>query len=157
MARRFQDLDAVANAWFDRARRAMLEPPPEGFAAMPAPERLHLLLMRWFDALAPHRAVTGQMLREKLYLSHPHHWAPTIFGLSRLMNWLRDAALLDAGGRRRQLEEIGLTLLFLDALSVWRRDDTPGQAETRAHLRRSLARADRRLAWLWGGPAPARP
>lgn len=147
---RFRDLDAVADAWFVRARQAMLAPPPEGFAEMLPPERLHLLLMRWFNCLAPHRAVTGQMLREKLYASHPHHWAPMIFSLSRLINWLRDAALLDASGRRRQMEEIGLTMLFLGALAVWQRDDTPGQEDTSAYLRRRLARADRRMAWLWG-------
>ena len=50
--------------------------------------------MRWFDALAPHREVTDQMLREKLYASHPHHWAPMIFNLSRTIHWLRDAARL---------------------------------------------------------------
>ncbi|MPY73306.1 MAG: TetR/AcrR family transcriptional regulator [Alphaproteobacteria bacterium] len=158
VAARYRDLDAVADAWFERARQAMLAPPPDGFDTMPPPERLHLLLMRWFDALAPHRAVTGQMLGEKLYLSHPHHWVPMIFNLSRLVNWLRDAARLDATGRRRQMEEIGLTMLFLATLAVWRHDESAGQADTRACLRRQLARADRRMGWLWGGaPAAKRP
>lgn len=150
----YRDVDAIADAWFERARQAMLAPLPDGFDAMPPPERLHLLLMRWFDALAPHRAVTGQMLDEKLYPSHPHHWVPMIFNLSRLVNWLRDAALLDATGRRRQMEEIGLTALFLATLAVWRHDESAGQADTRAYLRRRLLRADRRMGWLWGG-APA--
>lgn len=154
---RFRDLDAVADAWFARARQAMLAPPPEGFAAMLPPERLHLLLMRWFDALSPHRTVTGQMLREKLYASHPHHWVPMVFNLSRLIHWLRDAALLDASGRRRQMEEIGLTMLFLGTLAVWRNDASEGQAETSAWLRRRLARADRQMAWLWGAAPPAGP
>ena len=157
VAAHFRDLDAIADAWFARARQAMLAPPPDGFAGMPPPERLHLLLMRWFDALAPHRAVTGQMLREKLYVSHPHHWGPMIFSLSRLINWLRDVALLDAPGRRRQMEEIGLTMLFLGALAVWQRDKSADQADTSAYLRRRLAKADRRMAWLWGAPPSAPP
>ena len=156
VAAHFRDLDAIADAWFARARQAMLAPPPDGFAEMPPPERLHLLLMRWFDALAPHRAVTGQMLREKLYASHPHHWVPMVFSLSRLINWLRDAALLDAPGRRRQMEEIGLTMLFLGALAVWRQDGSADQADTSAWLKRRLAKADRRMAWLWGA-APSAP
>ena len=145
-----RDIDAVADAWFARALAAMLQPPPEGFADRTPEERLHLLLMRWFDALAPHRSVTGQMLRTKLYPSHPHHWLPMVFSLSRLINWLRDAALLDAVGRRRQAEEIGLTALFLATLAVWQRDGSPNQERTREFLRRRLAEAGRAMRRLYG-------
>lgn len=150
----YRDQDAIANAWFGRAWQAMLAPPPQGFAAMPAEERLHLVLMCWFDALAPHREVTSQMIGEKLHLPHAHHWVPMIFDLSRTIQWLRDAAMLDAGGRRRQIEEIGLTMLFLATLGVWRHDRSPGQERTRAFLRRRLARADRAMVRLWGAAPP---
>ncbi len=150
----YRDLDAVANAWFRRAWVAMLESAPEGFAARPARERLHLMMMRWFDALAPHREVTGQILAAKLYPSHPHHWVPLGFNLSRSIHWLREAALLDAVGRRRQMEEVGLTALFLMTLAVWLRDATPGQARTRDVLRRRLARADRAMVRVWGLAPP---
>jgi AcrR family transcriptional regulator len=142
----YRDLDAVADAWFRRAWDAMLAPPPDGFAALPAPERIYQVTMRWFDALVAHRAVTGQMLRTKLYPSHPHHWVPMVFNLSRTIHWLREAAFLDAGGRQRQLEEIGLTAIFLATLNDWLRDETPGQERTRAALRRRLSRADRVMA-----------
>ena len=144
----FRDLDAVADAWFERAWQAMLVPVPEGFSDQPVPDRLHLLLMRWFDALSPHRTVTHQMLSEKLYLSHPHHWVPMIFNLSRTVQWLRDAALLDAEGRRRQVEEIGLTGIFLATLAVWQWDGTPDQEKTRRFLERRLRRADRAMGRL---------
>ncbi len=146
----YRDLDAVGDAWFRRAWSAMLAAPPEGFAARPARERLHLAIMRWFDALAPHRAVTGQILAAKLYPAHPHHWVPLVFNLSRNIHWLREAALLDAVGRRRQMEEVGLTWLFLMTLAVWLRDQTPGQARTRAVLRHRLADADRAMVRVWG-------
>ncbi|MCZ6839250.1 MAG: TetR/AcrR family transcriptional regulator [Alphaproteobacteria bacterium] len=149
----YRDLDVVANAWFRRAWVAMLESAPEGFAARPARERLHLMMMRWFDTLAPHREVTGQILAAKLYPSHPHHWMPLVFNLSRSIHWLREAALLDAVGRRRQMEEVGLTALFLMTLAVWLRDETPGQAHTRNILRHRLADADRAMVRVWG-PAP---
>jgi AcrR family transcriptional regulator len=68
---RFRDLDAVADAWFQRGWDAMLAPTPEGFAERLPRERIELLLLRWFDALARHRRVTGQMLRTKIYPSHP--------------------------------------------------------------------------------------
>ena len=151
----YRDLDAVADAWFRRGWDAMLAPPPEDFEAMPARERLYLVMMRWFEALASHRRVTGDMLSGKLYPSHPHHWVPMIFNLSRTIHWLRDAARLDATGRRRQMEEVGLTLLFLATLARWLRDDGEGFEATRRFLRRRLARADRAMAWLWRSPDSA--
>ena len=150
----YRDLDAVANAWFRRAWAAMLAPPPEGFAARPARERLHLMTMRWFDALALHREVTRQILAAKLYPSHPHHWMPLVFNLSRSIHWLREAALLDATGRRRQIEEAGLTALFLAALAVWLRDDTPDQARTAKFLQHRLEDADRLMVRAWGKALP---
>ncbi len=137
----FRDIDAVADAWFTRALAWMLLPPEAGFEALSARERAHMVLMRWFDAQAAHRRVVGEMLGAKLYPSHPHHWVPMIFSLSRLIQWVREAALLDAGGRRRQMEEVGLTWVFLQMLRVWLRDGTPGQE----HAQRFL---DRRLGWL---------
>lgn len=149
----YRDADAIADAWFREALAAMLAPPPEGFAALPAQERLRIMMLRWFDALAPHRRVTGEMLAGKLYPSHPHHWVPMIFNLSRTIHWLRDAAGLDAGGRRRQLEEVGLTALFLATLRDWVRDETPDQERTRARLARRLARSDRLMTRLYGAAA----
>lgn len=145
----YRDADAIADAWFRRGWAAMLAPVPEGFADLPAAERLELILLRWFDALAPHRRVTGEMLGAKLYPSHPHHWVPMVFNLSRTIHWLRDAAGLDAAGRRRQLEEVGLTLLFLATLRDWVRDDSPDQERTKAALRRRLKGGDRLMARLY--------
>ena len=145
----FRDADAVANAWFARATAAMLAPPPRGFAKRPAAERIERVMMRWFDALAPRRQVSGEMLAAKLHPPHPHHWIPLVFDLSRTVQWLREAALLDATGRRRQVEEIGLTALFLATLRHWLADESPGQAATRAALARRLARADGLMARFW--------
>jgi hypothetical protein len=114
-------------------------------ARLPPPERLHRVMMRWFDALAPHREVSGEIIREKLWPAHPHHWVPAIFDLSRLMHWFLDAARIASTGRQRALAEIGLTLIFIRTLRIWLRDDTPGQLRTRARLMRDLERADRRL------------
>lgn len=145
----YRDLDAIADAWFERAWVAMLQAPPDGFADLPPRERLEIVMLRWFDALAPHRRVTGEMLEAKMWYAHPHHWVPAIFNLSRTIQWIRDVAMLDAGGRRRQLEEIGLTALFLATLRVWLRDETDGQTRTRAFLRRRLEDADRLMAAIW--------
>jgi AcrR family transcriptional regulator len=142
----FRDADAIADAWFRRAERAMLAPVGRHFYDMATKERVRVLMLRWFDALSPHRRVTAEMIRAKLWPYHPHHYVPLVFNLSRLIQWLRDAAGLDTGGRRRQLEEIGLTVLFLATLSVWCADASEGQARTRAFLDKRLAEADRLMA-----------
>ncbi len=147
--RHYRDLDAVADAWFARALQEMLRPPEPGLADLPARERLYLVLLRWFDANEPRRRVVGEMIRTKLHPPHPHHWVPMIFSLSRLIQWLREVALLEAGGRRRQAEEVGLTLLFLATLRVWLGDSSEDQDITRRFLRRRLERADRWMARCW--------
>jgi AcrR family transcriptional regulator len=141
----FRDMDALANAWFARALAMVEQIPPQAMADQPAPERLHLVIMRWFDALAPHRAVAGDMLRAKLYLSHPHHWVPLIFDLSRLVHWFLDAARIASTGRERQMAEIGLTAIFAGSLRIWLRDDSAGSERTRSYLHRRLAAAGRLL------------
>jgi len=85
----------------------------------------------------------GSMLGAKLHPSHPHHWVPLAFDLSRLMHWALEAARLDARGLARQAEEVGLTLVFLRALTLWLRDDSPDQARTRGFLARNLGWLDR--------------
>jgi AcrR family transcriptional regulator len=144
----FRDPDALANAWFARALAMVEQIPPQALADQPAPERLHFVIMRWFETLAPHRQVTGEMLRAKLYFSHPHHWGPLVFDLSRLIHWFLDAARIASTGRARQLAEIGLTAVFLGSLRVWLRDDSAGSERTRAYLRDRLAAADRLWARL---------
>ena len=153
--RHFPDPNAIADAWFDRAMEAMLAPPPDGFADLPPDQRIELLMLRWFDALAPYRAVTDQMIAAKLHPPHVHHWVPAIFHVSRKVQLLRDAALLRAGGRRYQVEEIGMTALFLATLAVWRRDDSADQRRTRRFLKTWLARADKAMARIYGPGAPA--
>jgi AcrR family transcriptional regulator len=144
----FRDQDALANAWFERALTTVERLPPEALSGQPAPERLHLVIMHWFDALAPHREVTGAMLRQKLYPSHPQHWVPLIFDLSRLVHWFLDAARIASTGRARQMAEIGLTVIVLGSLRVWLRDDSAGSERTRSYLQRRLDAADRWLTRL---------
>ena len=148
----YRDLDGVADAWFLRGWQAMLGPKPHRFTAEPAARRIEACMLAWFDALASHRNVTAQMLRAKMHPPHPHHWVPMVFNLSRTIQWLREAAQLPAtyGSRRAQMEEIGLTWLFVATLWVWARDDSSGQERTRDVLRRRLAQADALMVRIWG-------
>lgn len=139
----FRDADAIADAWFTRALRAMLAEPEPGFDALPPSTRVHVVLMRWFDAQAAHRRVVGGMIGAKLHPSHPHHWVPMAFSLSRLIHWTLEAARLDARGLPRQAEEVGLTAVFLRTLRLWLEDPTPRQERTRDFLHRNLRWLDR--------------
>jgi AcrR family transcriptional regulator len=136
----YRDLDAVADAWFLRALKAMVGAKPTDFLNQPEWRRIELCLIAWFDALATHRRVSVQMLRGKLHLSHPHHWGPMVFNLSRTIQWLREAAQLPAeyDTPQAQREEVGLTAIFLGAVLIWSSDNSAGQERTRRFLRREL-------------------
>lgn len=146
IAAQFRDLDAVADDWFLQARNAMLAGVGAHVARLPPPDRLHAAIMAWFGALEPHREVAGEILAAKLWPAHVHHWGPMIFELSRLVHWFLDAAKIASTGRRRQMAESGLTVIFLDTLRVWLGDHTADRLRTRARLARRLATADRLLA-----------
>ncbi len=155
----YRDLDAVADAWLARADSAMLARHGDaGFAELSPRERLYAVIMRWLDALVGHRRVTGEIFRAKLYPGHPHHNVALVMWLSRTVQWLREAAHLDATGSRRQLEEIGLTALFVATIAFWLRDSSDNQELTRRFLGNRLAASDRLVARLWpprtGGAAP---
>jgi AcrR family transcriptional regulator len=138
----FRDADAIADAWFGSAEAAMLALPEADLAGLPPARRVEAALMRWFAHQAPHRRVVGGMLRAKMHLSHPHHWVPAVFHLSRLMHAALDAARLDARGLARQAEEVAVTAAFLTALARFPGDD-PALPRTRRTLARGLSVLDR--------------
>ena len=141
--RYYADANAIADAWFSRALEVMLSADPAITETMPVPARLEFIIWRWFEALAPYRRVTVQMLGSKLHPPHIHHWVPMVLDLSRLIQFWRDAAGLHAGGRRRQVEEIALTGIFLATLREWCRDESPGQTQAHSRLVDLLTKADR--------------
>ncbi|MGJ7458707.1 hypothetical protein ACR80S_06565 [Halomonas sp. MA07-2] len=151
----FRDLDAVANAWFQRGLEALLADKPDGFDHWPEAQRLEHCLLAWLDALGAHRRVTVAMLRTKAHLPHLHTWVPMVFDLSRTVQWWREAARLPSpyGTRRAQIEELSLTGLFLATLAVWTGDASEGQARTRRFLERRLACGSRWMRWVPCGHA----
>jgi len=118
----------------------MVAPKPADFMNHPEWRRIELCLLAWFDALSSHRRVSSQMLWGKLHPSHPHHWVPMVFNLSRTVHWLREAARLPAeyGTRKAEREEVALTALFVGALLLWSSDESVGCERTKQFLRREL-------------------
>lgn len=139
VAARFPDVDAIANAWFARALAAVWATPAELLADPDPAVRLERVMLRWLEALSPHRELTGAMLRAKLWPSHPHHWVPMLFDLSRLVHAFLDVARVPGAGAERALQEIGATALTLRTLRAFLADPVPGFPAARKRLRRDLA------------------
>ena len=144
----FRDVDAIANAWFARARLHLLGLPETALADRSPDARIAKACERWLDFLAPHRRVASEILRGKLWPAHLHHWVPLVFDLSRLVHDLLDTARVPGEGTLRALQEVGLTLVLLVTLGDWARDRSEAQAWTKRRLRRRLARAGRAAACL---------
>ncbi len=140
----YADLDAVANAWLARADDAMLAVAERAdLVAAPAPDRIAAALTAWFTALGGRRRMLGSILSYKLQPSHVHLQAALVVATSRRVQWLREAARLDASGRRKSVEELGLTLLFTATVLRWINDGSENFERTRAFIARTLERADR--------------
>ena len=146
----YPDLDAVANAWLIRADQAMLAVRKRAdFKALPAQERLYAAMMAWFGVLGTRRRVLRAILLYKLAPAHIHLQAAAVVATSRRVQWLREAAALNATGTQKSVEEVGLTALFVATLAVWLGDASPEIERTRRFLQHRLNTADRLMARLF--------
>ncbi|MGR8979004.1 MAG: TetR/AcrR family transcriptional regulator [Gammaproteobacteria bacterium] len=135
--------DDLVEAWFDRADSALLKiTPSPDFMNLSVRERLHYAMMTWFEALAPHRRITGEMLLYKLEFGHIHLQALGVMRISRTVQWFREAARIDTTGLRRILEETGTTTIYLMSFARWLNDDSPGFIKTRESLDKLLLNAE---------------
>jgi AcrR family transcriptional regulator len=103
-------------------------------------DRLFELLMRRFDALAPHRAAIKSVLR-----AAPCDPAlPLCVGprFMAAMRWTADAAGVDTTGLLGALRVKGVAGCYLWALRVFVDDDSADHAKTMAALDQALARAE---------------
>ena len=131
--------DDLVEAWFDRADRAVLSiSPSDEDAGHPDRERLERAVMTWLTALSAHRRITRQMLMYKLEPGHFHLQLLGLMRISRTVQWLREAARLEATGWRRIFEEMSLSKIYLATFSHWLFDDSAGSEKTRALLVRLL-------------------
>jgi ubiquinone biosynthesis protein COQ9 len=136
----YDQKDALAEAWFDRADQALLAAAQSpGWAALPQDQRLQRALWAWLEALAPHRRLTREMLGYKLHPEHLHLQAASVLRISRTVQWWREAAAVSSTGWRRERDEAVLTPLFVATFTRWLFDDSPGAERTRAGVARLFA------------------
>ena len=150
----YSQKDDIAEALFDRADQAMLAATSTaGFLEQPLKERLQHLIMAWLDALAPHRHVTREILQYKMLLLHFHLQLHGLTRISRTMQWLCEAAVLESldSSTQRELEEVGITGIYLLTFRHWLFDDSVDSENTRQLLSRLLNQAEK-LGGLIFGP-----
>jgi ubiquinone biosynthesis protein COQ9 len=138
----FAEKEEIVDAWFDRADTSMLDCAGAGIIDLSNAERLERVIMAWLDALAAHRRVTRQMIRNKLEPGHLHYQVGGLLRVSRTVQWIREAARRDAPFPGRALEEAALTGLYLATFLYWMYDDSQESQSTRQFLRRRLQRLE---------------
>lgn len=153
--RHFREKDELIDAWFDRADAAMLQlaAMPE-MSQLPPRERLRRLMMGWLDALEPHRRVTRQMILSKCEPGHIHIQIPAIMRISRTVQWMREAALLQDSYLRRAIAETVTTSIYLATFVCWLTEDTVGSQRAARLLDRLLSGAERAALAIPGFAVP---
>jgi ubiquinone biosynthesis protein COQ9 len=147
--REFSDRDALAEGFFDCADAALLalaERP--GWSGLPPRLRIYNAVLTWLDALSPHRRIVQGMLAYKFQPEHLQLQARGVMRISRTVQCIREVCLLPSVGWRRELEEAGLTSMYLATFTCWLTDGTPGAQRTRRLLDRLLGAAGRGALWL---------
>ena len=135
----FPQKDALVEAWFDRADRALLSAAhSEDFLDRPLYERLQQVIVSWLDALAPHRRLTREMLAYKFEFGHIHLQALGIMRISRTVQWFREAACDDSTGLQRIINECALTTIYLTTFARWLFDDSANNRKSKDVLNTAL-------------------
>ncbi len=109
-------------------------------ATEPARDRLFEVLMRRFDALAPHKAAVAAILGG--LGAEPLAALAQVPRVLCSMAWMLEAARVPADGLIGLLRIKGLALVHANALRVWLADDTPDMARTMAAVDQGLRRAE---------------
>ena len=94
------------------------------------------------------------MLAYKLQPEHIHLQARGVMRISSTVQCIREVAMLPSTGHVRELEEAGLTSIYLLTFSCWLTDNSYDNRRTSFLLKSLLTAADFGTRWL---PVGARP
>lgn len=147
------DLRASFGSTFDllagftrRTDTLVLKGAGDDMADQPARDRLFDVLMRRLDVLAPHKAALVSLTRSA-------RGNPMLaMGLNKLsvrsQQWMLASAGIDTSGLKGAIRAQGLSLLFLNVLKTFVKDEDPGLARTMSALDRELAKGERALGLM---------
>jgi AcrR family transcriptional regulator len=148
----FSSKQAILEAFSRRIDAAVLDEGDPEPAEGSARDRLFDVLMRRFDALDPYKEGIGNLLFDQV--RDPLTALCSLMPLRRSMALMLEAAGLSSSGLRGVVRLKGLSLIYLTALRVWLRDDSPDKARTMAVLDRQLRRTEALLNRCSGRTAP---
>lgn len=140
----FPSKAALLNGFIRRTDQAVLAGHDFEDASEPVRERILDVLMRRLDALAPHKEAIASITRDvgrdpgALLCSGP--------AFMNSMAWSLEAAGVGTAGLFGMARIKGLAAIYLSALRVWLRDDTPDQSVTMAYIDKNLKRAESVMA-----------
>jgi len=103
-------------------------------------DRLFDLIMRRFDALAPHKAAVASLARD--LPASPMAALCTGGRLCRSMAWMASVAGVSTSGPLGLLRIKGLVAVYLYVMRVWLHDDSDDHAKTMSALDAALRRAE---------------
>lgn len=106
-----------------------------------ARDRLFDVVMRRFDALAPHKEAVAAILRDAAF--DPAAGLIVVPRFFHSMAWMVEAAGLSSAGLGGLVRTQGLAAIYINAFRVWLDDDTSDMGLTMAALDKGLGRADR--------------
>ena len=107
----------------------------------PVRDRVFDVLMRRFDALAPHREGVLRLMSDAR--RDPLLALTLAPGLLASMAWMLEAAQVDTSGVRGKLRVTGLTGVWAQASRAWADDDSADLGPTMSALDKALDRAER--------------
>ncbi len=105
-----------------------------------ARDRLFEVLMRRFDHLRPYREAVGNIVYDQA--RDPASACASLCSLRHSMALMLEAAGLSSSGLRGLVRVKGTMAIYLAALRVWLRDDSPDMARTMAALDGYLRRVE---------------
>jgi AcrR family transcriptional regulator len=141
----FPSKGAILAAFSRRIDRIVLEGGNTDMAAEPARERVLDIMLRRFDALAPHKAAL------KSIHDGVRHDPLALAALNKLAvnswRYMLAAADIDTEDHLGSLKVQGAALVFARALPTWFEDDDPGLSRTMLVVERELKRGEALLRW----------
>src|SRR3546814_14474397 len=130
----FPDKSAIMAAFSARIDTAVLAGEGDELASEGRRDRLFDLLMRRFDALAPHRPAVRALMEDAR--RDPCLVLGSAARLLRSMRWTLEAAGVGSYGLAGAVRTKALAALYLSVLRIWTDDETPDMARTLAALDR---------------------
>lgn len=142
----FDDKTDILVAYGRALDKKVLEACGEGDPAASPRDRLFDILMERFDILSADREAILSIL--KSFAPDPKQAVISLPHLGRSMAWMLEAAGVDTGGMRGAVRVAGLTVVYLNVVRHWMKDESEDLSRTMAALDKNLSRAEQAASTL---------